>query len=761
MTIGASSTSGTGTFTLTPTQDVLDEGDERISVGGTATGLTVTGASLTLTDDDTASTGVTLSVDPASVGEEDSATAVVVTAALDGGALGSATAVTVAVGDGGDSATEGTDYATVPDFTVTIGASSTSGTGTFTLTPTQDVLAEGDETISVEGTATGLTVTGASLTLTDDDTASTGVTLSVDPASVGEEDSATAVVVTAALNGAVRGSATAVTVAVGDGGDSATEGTDYATVSDFTVTIGASSTSGTGTFTLTPTQDVLDEGDESIQVGGTATGLTVTGASLTLTDDDTASTGVTLSVDPASVGEEDSAMAVVVTAALDGGALGSATAVTVAVGDAGDSATEGTDYATVPDFTVTIGASSTSGTGTFTLTPTQDVLDEGDESIQVGGTATGLTVTGASLTLTDDDTASTGVTLSVDPASVGEEDSAMAVVVTAALDGGALGSATAVTVAVGDAGDSATEGTDYATVPDFTVTIGASSTSVTGTFTLTPTQDVLDEGDESIQVGGTATGLTVTGASLTLTDDDTASTGVTLSVDPASVGEEDSATAVVVTAALDGGALGSATAVTVAVGDGGDSATEGTDYATVPDFTVTIGASSTSGTGTFTLTPTQDALDEGDESIQVGGTATGLTVTGASLTLTDDDTASTGVTLSVDPASVGEEDSATAVVVTAALNGAALGSATAVTVVVGDAADSAAEGTDYATVPDFTVTIGANATSGTGTFTLTPTQDPASEGDETISVEGTATGLTVTGASLTLTDDDTDAASTG
>ena len=74
------------------------------------------------------------------------------------------------------------------NFTVTIGANATSGTGTFTLTPTQDLLVEGDETISVKGTATGLTVTGASLTLEDEETASTGVTLSVNPTSVGEAD---------------------------------------------------------------------------------------------------------------------------------------------------------------------------------------------------------------------------------------------------------------------------------------------------------------------------------------------------------------------------------------------------------------------------------------------------------------------------------------------------------------------------------------------------------------------------------------------
>ena len=198
--------------------------------------------------------------------------------------------MTVAVGDTGDSATEGTDYATVSNFTVTIGANATSGTGTFTLTPTQDLLVEGDETISVKGTATGLTVTGASLTLGRRDGLDGGD-------AVGEPDERGRG--GRGDGGGGDGGAARGRPGGGDGGDgrgggrgdSATEGTDYATVSNFTVTIGANATSGTGTFTLTPTQDLLVEGDETISVKGTATGLTVTGASLTLTDDETASTG--------------------------------------------------------------------------------------------------------------------------------------------------------------------------------------------------------------------------------------------------------------------------------------------------------------------------------------------------------------------------------------------------------------------------------------------------------------------------------------
>ena len=129
-------------------------------------------------------------------------------------------------------------------------------------------MAEGDEGITVEGSATGLAVTGTELVLTDDDTASTGVTLSVAPGSVGEDDSATAVVVTATLDGSASATATEVTVSVGASGDGATAGTDYQAVSNFSVTIAVGDTSGTETFTLTPEQDEVAEGDEGITIRG-------------------------------------------------------------------------------------------------------------------------------------------------------------------------------------------------------------------------------------------------------------------------------------------------------------------------------------------------------------------------------------------------------------------------------------------------------------------------------------------------------------
>ena len=181
---------------------------------GAATGLTVNGTSMTLTDDD-GDPAINLAVNPATVAEDAGATQVTVTATFSNTNTYEAdTEVTVSVGDSDDSATSGTDYAAVTDFTVTIPAGASSGSAPFTLVPIDDTLSEGDETISVDGTATDLTVNGTSLTLTDDDTA---IDLSVTPARVAEDAGATAVTVTAAFsNSATYDTDTTVTVTVGD-----------------------------------------------------------------------------------------------------------------------------------------------------------------------------------------------------------------------------------------------------------------------------------------------------------------------------------------------------------------------------------------------------------------------------------------------------------------------------------------------------------------------------------------------------------------
>ena len=448
-------------------------------------------------------------------------------------------------------------------------------------------------------------------------------------------------------------------------------------MADFTLTLDAGKKSGSATFDLTPTNDTIIEDDESLSVDGTGTGLTVNGTSVTITDDEGKDIDLDVDVEPYldanpdKIAENAAAKKIKVTAGTKADTNGVFPVfdldreVFVTVGESGDGATSGIDYDAVTGFTVTIKAGQSSGSAEFTLTPKDDTLVEGDEAITVKGSASGLKVTTATITITDDDTQ---------------------VKVTVSTGGVTFKAKRTVTVSVGKSGDGAESGTDYTAVTDFDVTINAGKTEDSRTFTLTPTDDTLVESDESITVSGTTADYDVTGTSVTLTDND--DTAITLTATPSSVGEGAEATTVTVKASTDGDTFPANRTVTVSVGDSADSATSGTDYAAVTDFDVTIKAGDTSGSATFTLTPTQDTLIEGNETITVDGASTGLTVNPASMTLTDDDGPPV-INLSVDPTNVLENAGATTVTVTATFsNTSTYLTAKTVTVSVGKNDDS-------------------------------------------------------------------------
>ena len=330
------------------------------------------------------------------------------------------------VGASGDGASRSADFTAPTAVTVTIPAGQTDGTATFTLTPVDDELAEGAEEITVQGTASGLSVDDATLTLNDDDTASTSVSLSLDTASVSEDDTAQQIEVTAELNQQAGTEPIAVNVTVGRAGDTAASGTDYTPVAGFVRDDSRrGQTTGTASFTLAAGRMTRSPRvRRRSPCTGTASGFTVDDATLTLNDDDVASTSVSLSLDPGSVSEDAGSVSLAVTATLDQQARPEPTAVTLTVGRTGDAAESGTDYTSIADYVrvvLTIPGGETTGTATFTLTPVDDEVAEGPETITVQGTASGLSVDDATLTLNDDDTASPSVSLSVSPASVSED----------------------------------------------------------------------------------------------------------------------------------------------------------------------------------------------------------------------------------------------------------------------------------------------------------------------------------------------------
>ena len=740
--IPAGQTSGTTTLSFNPSGDNLAEGDETVILTGTVAGLTSGTTTLTITDDDTAPTAVSISLDPAAVSEGANTTAITVTASLDNSPL--PTATTVSVTKTGGTATSGADYPTISNFNVTIQAGDTTGTATLSFNPTGDGLAEDDETVILTASAPDLTPGTAILTITDDDDAPTAVSLSLNPASIGESQAATDITITVSLNNSPLPDATSITVT--KTGGTATSGTDYPMVTTFTIEIPPEQNSNTAILSFDPTHDNLHEGNETVILTATATGLTSNTATLTITDDDPAPTAITLSLNPTAVTETAAATAITVTATLNNSPLPTATTVTVT--RTGGTATSGTDHPTVSAFTITIPSGQTTGTAQLSFDPSGDALAEGDETVILTGTATGLTSGTATLTITDDDPAPTTVSLSLNPTSVSESAASTAITVTASFNNSPLPTATTVTVS--RTGGTATSATDHPPISDFTVTIPSGHTSATATLSFDPSGDNLAEGDETVILTGSTNGLNPATATLTITDDDTAPTTVILSLTPSTVSESAEATPVTITTSLNGSPLPTATTVTVS--RTGGTATSGTDYQTISNLTVTIQPGHTSGTTTLSFNPSGDDLAEGSETVILTATATGLNPGTATLTITDDDPAPTAITLSLDPPTVAENAAPTAITVTASLNNSPLPTATTVT--VSRTAGTATSGTDHPPVSDFTVTIQAGHTSGTAQLSFDPTQDNLAEGVETVVLTASATALDAASATLAITDDD-------
>ena len=769
ITINAGSLSGYVDFTLTPTRDVLHEGSETISLAGTLTGVAVTDASITLTDNDAAPTGITLSVAPTTIGEGADETEITVTATVNG-TTRYVDAKTVTVSVGGGTAISGTDYDAVSNFDIIIAAGDASKTGTFDLTPTDDNLHEGSETIDVTGISGGLTITKASITLRDDDGQPS---FAVADASADEGETIT---FTVTRSGATDNAVSVkwnTKAATGNGAASTSDYTAMTTATKLDFASGVSSQ----TFTVATTEDNLHEGNETFlveltePVGAIISDAQATG---TITDDDAAPTGITLSVDtngstsgtPSTVAEDAGATVVTVTATVNG-TTRYVDAKTVMITVADGTAASPADYAAVNNFNIMIAAGAASQTGSFTVTPVDDDLDESNETINVMGTLSSVTITGATVTLTD---TNDPVSFSIADAEATEGGK---VTFTVSRKGAGDNVASVKVATAADSGD----GVKAADADDYTVIATAQTLNFAKGVTsqmvgIQTTQDDLFEPDETFRAvlsepalgqNDPGTGVSIESskgtATGTIKNDDTEPS---FAVADASASEGDAITFTVTRS----GAMDNAVSVkwnTKADSSDGANAASATDYTPVT-AAQTLSFAKGVGTQTFTVSTTEDALDEGNETFlveltgAVGGTITTAQATG---TITDDDAAPTGITLSVDtngstsgtPDTVAEDAGATVVTVTATVNGTTR-YVEAQTVAVSVADDTAASPADYAAVNNFNITIAAGAASHTGNFTVTPVDDDLDESNETINVTGTLSSVTITGATVTFTDND-------
>ncbi len=733
------------TVTVTAAQDG-DATDDAATLANTAEGGGYGGESadvaVTVTDDETAPTAITLAVSPASVAEDDGGTTVTVTATLDGSAtLGAATAVRVSVGGG--TATLGTDYTAVDAFTVTIGANASSGTGTFTLTPTNDTIAEGEETIDVTGMATGFTVTGAQVALTDD---VPSVTVGFARASYTVDEGAS-VTVTVVLSAVPERE---VEVALTHAAQGGTTPADYSGVPD-SVTFASDETSQT--FSFTAAADDVDDDGESVLLGfGTplpdrvSAGATAA-STVSITDDDVPPVEVFFEPDAYTVAE-GSTVTVTVKLSAD-----PEREVAVRLTDAGQDGASGLDYSTPPTRLVFDPGETVQS---FPFTAAADGDDDDGESVLLGFGAlpdrvsapdTTARPASATVSITDDDDPAVTVSFGASSYTVAEGGT---VTVTVELS---AAPEREVEVPITHTAQGDTTAADYSGVPT-SITFASDDTEKTFTFTAA-TDDADDDGDLVLLGFGTPLPADVTAgatdqATVSITDNDDPAVTVSFGASSYTVAEGGTVTVTV--------ELSAAPERTVEIPlthtPQGDTTTA--DYSGVPT-SVTFASDDTEKTFTFTAAA-DDADDDGDSVLLGFGTPLPADVTAgatdqATVSITDNDDPAVTVSFEASSYTVAEGGTVT---ITVELSAAP---EREVEVPLTHTPQGDTTAADYSGVPT-SVTFSSDDTE--KTFTFTAAADDADDDGESVLLEfGTPLPASVTAgatdqATVSITDDPAD-----
>ncbi|MYH67398.1 MAG: T9SS type A sorting domain-containing protein [Dehalococcoidia bacterium] len=426
-------------------------------------------------------------------------------------------------------------------------------TGTLTLIPINDDIADEDLLIVISGNAgSGKEVESATIALIDDDKESRSISLSADIVELNRFDGATEITVTATLDGKALDEETSFALTIGnhpdltydpntdtdgfgdiDDADATKDNREAERDLDYTatlptLTIPSNAVSGTATITITPRSRLpgtirvaspdndTDADAPGIQIEDD--GLTLnpvdikikkeiaaTADAITLSQErireDAGETAIELKVSLTEALVEDETVRLTVLPT--GAVLPSGATVT-------NTPTRDVDYKLVFGPTFIIPAGATEGTTTFTITPINDtdVVQRGAIYIQV---TVGAVLATRTIVIADDDANSMNIALTVDPATISEGDGATDVVVTGTLDGKVFDTNVVMILTIDSDPKDTDDNGNVVDVVEATrdidylarmrpLTIPAGSVSGTTTITITPDDDKSAEGDEIIRV---------------------------------------------------------------------------------------------------------------------------------------------------------------------------------------------------------------------------------------------------------------------
>ena len=738
------------TVTVTAAQDFDDANDaatiEHVVTSGNyaQNAETAWNVKVRVEDDDTASTQVTISTSRSTVQESDTRGRIEVTATLNASPRG--TPIEIKLTLKGDEARQGSDYADVGSVKLVIPTGSTSASADIELRPVNDRIDEGDgETLKlVARTTSGLTIepaTPVEITIEDDD--EVGFVFSQPSVTVLEEGETS---YTVKLTSQPIDKAIILLSVYGNDRysiDVSTDGVNF-TQSHARLDFTQASWDTPQTVTVKGREDP-DGNDASALIEHWANrgyGDLRIELPVTVNDIDLTSTSVELTLTPRQISEDAGQHSVTVEAALNGVALTSDKAVAVTV--TGGTASAPEDFTDIGTVTVTIPQGQTRGTQAFNFTPATDNIDEGlGETVVFGGTASGLTVGTATLTIADDD--GKGIMLSQSTVSVTEGEDASYTVALATQPTGPVTVQVSVT------------GSNDVTVTPNSVEFTASSWNTPKTVTINAGHDADAAADQAelrhAGSGGGYNGVTALALTVEVADDD--SQGVTISKDTIAVAEGEQETYTVV---LDTEPTGPVT-IEPMLKAGSDE-----DIRVSPQR-LTFTPSSWNTAKTVTVSAAQDADSTNDDAMiehSVSGAdygEAGTTAGPVTVTVTDDDIPSTQITLGVSTQTVREGAGTTPITVTAQLNGIPAGVPIEITLSLEGTGGGAQDGVDFATLTPVTLTIGASATSASAQVPVTPIDDRIDEdaGETLQLVAQTDSGLTLAPASrfdVTIEDND-------
>ncbi len=578
--------------------DLLDEENETIILTLSSPSNATLGAqtthTYTITDNDAAPT-VSLSVDNSSINEASGTATLTATLSAVSGKD-----VTVTIGYSG-TAVNGTDYNSSASTTIVINAGSLSADAAVIITPVNDGDPEANETIIAEitnvnnGTENGTQT--QTITIVDDDTPN----LTFTTASSNGAESVSSAGITVDLSLASGLTVTADYVLTG----TATEGTDY-TLAAGTLTFNPGDVQETITIAGI-IDDAILEANETVII--TLSNLSNANAgtnqmhTYTINDNDAAAVTI------ADIAGAENGGDITVTATLDNAVEGGFT-VDVSTAD-GTATTADSDYTAVTSQTLTF-AGNAGETQTFTITPTADTKLEDNETLTVSQgnlAATSLSVDisdGATVTINNDDVAA--VTIE----DVSGAEAGGAITLTATLDNAVQGG---FSVDVSTADGTALSASDYTVVSSQTLNF-AGTAGETQTFTVTPTDDAIEESTEALSVSqGNLSGTTLVidvsdGATVTINDEDdnTAPTGFTVTWDDVEIGAAEAGSASFTFA---GAEVGTTYNYSISSSGGGSPVTGTGTIVTPTDMISTIDVSTLSdGSLTLSVTLTDASSNE-------------------------------------------------------------------------------------------------------------------------------------------------------